>query len=178
MKPMYIHMLVAGLVSVSLPAFSAQWLVSGGYGKQAGATQHNTTFGCDVIFWQHARSRRQELAVGAGYTYLHTDAPESKTIHALSIFPQLSLYADPIDDATPVFFVRALGPSYLSSRVLGRRKQGKHFTFQAQVGVGIYFGRDRKRLVALSYKHFSNGRLFSPNDGIDVPFVLSFGQRW
>jgi hypothetical protein len=78
------------------------------------------------------------------------------------------------------FFVRALGPTYISSNTLGERKQDNHFAFQAQIG----FGYEKKMasgstmLLQLSWKHFSNANLFSDNDGIDIPFVLSMGIRF
>ena len=49
--------------------------------------------------------------------------------------------------------------------------------FQAQVGVGLIAPADTW-FIAASYKHFSNADLFAPNDGIDLPFVLTLGQRW
>ena len=40
------------------------------------------------------------------------------------------------------------------------------------------FGRRRRGILSLSWKHFSNGDLFDTNDGIDVPLVLSMGVQF
>ena len=81
------------------------------------------------------------------------------------------------DAVRPMFFVRALGPTWLSNRTLGDREQGSNFAFQAQIGAGLWFGEGKDWLVSLSYKHFSNAGLASPNDSFDVPVLLTVGYR-
>ena len=71
------------------------------------------------------------------------------------------------------------GPFWGSKRTLFDRC---HFestddAFQAQVGAGLWFGKDKDWLVALSYKHFSNAGLTSPNQAFDVPVLLTLGYR-
>lgn len=153
------------------------WLVNAGGGEQSGSEQDNRMAGADLIFFQHRRSERQELVVGVGYTDMRTDAGFNERVQALSVFPQLNLYARGNDSVRPMFFVRALGPTWLSSRHLGDREQGSSFAFQAQVGAWLWFGKDKDWLVSLSYKHFSNAELASPNEAFDVPLLLSLGRR-
>ena len=117
-----------------------------------------------------------------------TDAASNDSMYAVSIYPQISLY--PVEGswpysitpswAEPYFFVRALGPSYISSNNLGDRQQAHNFAFQAQIGVGavIKTRNDTEVIVALSWKHFSNANLFNSNDGIDFPIVLSVGIKF
>ncbi|TCI03298.1 acyloxyacyl hydrolase [Corallincola luteus] len=166
------------LFSVSFCKAKTQLLLNAGGGPQPGGSQTNYTAGADLIFWQYERSSRQTLFLGTGITYLGTDEDVNEEIYAISVFPQLNLYTDKWGENQPYFFVRALGPTYLSSRKLGEREQGKRFAFQAQVGAGVYFGANESWLVSVSYKHFSNANLFSPNDGLDVPILLSLGRRW
>ncbi|GAA5215068.1 hypothetical protein GCM10025776_10140 [Corallincola platygyrae] len=66
----------------------------------------------------------------------------------------------------------------MSDKRLGERKQSERFSFQAQIGAGVYFGKDLNWLASISYKHFSNANLFNENDGFDVPIVLTIGRRW
>ncbi len=33
-------------------------------------------------------------------------------------------------------------------------------------------------MLQVSFKHFSNANWFSDNDGIDIPFVLTFGYSY
>lgn len=155
-----------------------QLMLNAGYGFQANTEQNNYSYGADISFYRYDRSPKQALLLGLGYSYLGTDAATNTKLHAISIFPQLNLYALPWYGLQPLFFVRALGPSYLTAKKLGEREQGKHFAFQAQVGAGFYFGVERSWLATISYKHFSNANLFEPNDGIDLPFMLTLARRW
>jgi hypothetical protein len=165
----------------SSQAVSARELIlTAGGGSQPHADQHNTSIGLDFSFFRLERSQRQHLQLGISYTYLHTDADTHTNLWAISLYPQLSLYpkADGWfrglfpDSVAPYFFVRALGPSYISSTRLGTREQANHFAFQAQVGLGLTFDLGRRQgIVSLSYN------LFHMNDGIDVPLVLSLGMK-
>jgi hypothetical protein len=153
------------------------WQVNHGEGGQSGSSQDNSMSGVDVIFFQHARSERQEFVIGAGYTDIQSDTAIDDHVRAVSLFPQLNLYGRERESVRPMFFVRALGPTWLSGRQLGSREQGSQFAFQAQVGAGLWFGPRKDWFAALSYKHFSNAGLFSPNDSFDVPVALTLGYR-
>jgi hypothetical protein len=170
--------LAAGLLlSNTASADDLIWLVNAGGGQQSNSEQDNRMAGADLIFYQHARSERQEIVIGVGYTDIHTNAGFNEHVQAVSIFPQLNLYGKGNAAVRPMFFVRALGPTWLSNRNLGDREQGRSFAFQAQIGAGLWFGKDKDWLVSLSYKHFSNAGLASPNEAFDVPVLLSLGYR-
>jgi lipid A 3-O-deacylase len=159
---------------------------SGGSGGNSG--QINSTFGVDYMFYRNDRSLRSSFHVGVGYTYIGADSDEFDKIQAISIYPQLSLYPGPDSKASswfsgttkPYFYVRALGPTFISANRLGTRQQANHFTFQAQIGIGLItqMNNGTEFVTALSFKHFSNANLFKENDGIDLPFVLNFGMRF
>src|SRR5690606_17510146 len=114
------------LMLVTTPASAGErinhLLVSWGTGPQEDADQRNSQVAADYTFYQHRRSVRQTLAIGTGYTRLRTDAATNREIHAFSIYPQLTLW--PLQARFPAayFFVRALGPSYLSANLLGTRR--------------------------------------------------------
>lgn len=150
-----------------------------------GSNQVNHTAGVDYSFFRHDRSARSALLIGMSYTYMGANSMEYDRIHAVSVYPQLSLYPasgswvnDILPgDAEPYFFVRALGPSYISANRLGSRQQARNFAFQAQIGVGanIALKHGRHATIGVAWKHFSNANLFSDNDGIDLPVVLNIG---
>jgi hypothetical protein len=161
-----------------LGAVADELAVHAGFGHQAGTAQDNWGGGLDWEFWRHARSQRQFLSLGVGYTQLRTDAASNTELRAFSLYPQLTLLArERARQWQPYFFVRALGPTFIDGKELGVREQAEHLAFQAQVGAGL-IAPDDSWFVAVSYKHFSNADLFSPNDGIDLPFVLTLGRRW
>jgi hypothetical protein len=163
-------------------------LVTLGQGSQPGADQRNETVGVDYSFHRFERSARQHIDVGVSYTRLTTSAADSRSLYAVSIYPQITLYPAKTSRlaarsppwAEPFFFVRALGPTYISDSTLGSRRQADSFTFQAQVGVGVLLspGAERRTVVAVSWKHFSNADLYTDNDGIDVPLVISVGMKF
>jgi|ETNmetMinimDraft_3_1059899.scaffolds.fasta_scaffold149159_1 hypothetical protein len=159
-----------------------------GGGKQPDSKQENKIVGLDINFFEYIRSNRQTMNIGVSYTQLKTNFDTDKKLWAISIYPQLTLF--PSEDSwlsnqvlkttTPYFFVRALGPTYLSNNTLGDRKQSKNLTFQAQVGLGILFKTksSKENFLFISWKHFSNANLFSENDGFDSPIVIGFGLKF
>lgn len=152
-------------------------LMSWGTGVQHGEGQRNSQFAVDYEFYQFQRSPRSGFSFGIGYTRLTTDAATDKSIDVFSIYPQLTLWPVSPSLRGTYFFVRALGPSYMSANRLGSRQQDNHLTFQAQVGVGYrkQLAGSRAMLLQVSWKHFSNANLFADNDGIDIPMVLTLG---
>ncbi len=182
-----LRLLAALLLAMSPGAAFAQevlGMINVGGGPQPNGDQVHRTAGVDLNLWRWDRTARQQISVGVGYTFLRSNRGPNKQLHAISVYPQLTLTpADPNrfgrffpQGAVPYFFVRALGPSYISERTIGEREQGKRFTFQAQIGVGMRWKSDnRTKHLALSAKHFSNANLYADNDGIDMPLVLSYG---
>jgi len=161
-----------------LPARAGElMLYYGGGPQQHDADQHNRGWGVDYNFYKHVRSVRSELSVGAGFTRMTNDADEHDSLYALSVYPQLTLYPSKPVILNPFFFVRALGPSYISTNQFGSREQDNHFSFQSQVGIGIrpWMSEHRQIRIMLSWKHFSNANLFRDNDGFDLPITLSLG---
>lgn len=145
-----------------------------GAGPQPGeAGQHNQLLGVDWIPLHWMRSSRQILSLGGSVARLHgSQDGEQSSIDAFSVFPQLTLKARLWHGAEPLFMVRALGPSYLSERHLGRREQAMNFAFQAQVGAALRWDHHS---LALWYRHYSNANVRQPNDGFDIPLVIAFG---
>ena len=150
-----------------------------------GSRQTNYTVGVDYNFYRYERSERSSFVIGASYTYLGTNTDSNDQIHAVSIYPQLSMYPTAESwvnnlvpgNGEPFFYVRALGPSYISANQLGERRQANHFAFQAQLGIGATYRLkgDQQASFAIAWKHFSNANLYDDNDGIDLPIVLTFG---
>lgn len=170
---------VVSTILLAQPVIADELLVSFGGGPQPDSSQNNKTYGIDYSFKTFEKSYRQHIDIGVSYTELTTDADENKRIRAFSIYPQLNLYPRQRSWGQPYFFVRALGPSYISRNQLGNRRQDNNFSFQAQVGYAARINwRGKEDLVLMvSWKHFSNANLFSDNDGIDVPFVINLGMK-
>jgi len=176
------------LSEVPSSANADELLVTAGQGPQPGSDQRNETIGFDYSFYRVERSERQHVSVGVSYTRLTTNAADYGSLYAVSVYPQITLFPSATSRiaahsphwARPFFFVRALGPSYISASTLGSRRQAESFAFQAQIGVGVQLnpGAERRGVIAVSWKHFSNADLYRYNDGIDVPFVINVGMAF
>ena len=162
------------------PAGADEIIFALGAGSQPGADQQNKQFSLDYIFADWIRSPRTTLSLGVGYSQLKSDTDTNAGLKVFSVFPQLTLTPASENLSNYYFFVRALGPSYISENAFGERKQDNHFTFHAQVGVGFKkdISIDESILIQVSWKHFSNANLFSDNDGIDIPLVVSIGYKF
>lgn len=155
-------------------------ILSAGGGPQYDSQQHNYSYGLDYSFMRIKRSYRQDFLLGLSFTHVGANAANDTGFSAISIYPQINLYPRAQTWGQPYFFVRALGPSYISRNRLGDRQQAKNFAFQAQFGIGAYLKYREKEqgIITLSFKHFSNANIFKDNDGIDLPFTISVGMRF
>ncbi|WP_193163648.1 acyloxyacyl hydrolase [Microbulbifer hainanensis] len=177
---MRILLAVFTFVLLVQPAIADELLLSGGGGPQPHSDQNNRTYGIDYSFKKFEKSYRQHIHLGVSYTRVETDTDAHRSFDAISIYPQLNLYPRQRSWGQPYFFVRALGPSYISSNQLGDRHQDNNFAFQAQVGYAARINWQSKEdlVIMVSWKHFSNANLFNDNDGIDMPFVINVGLNF
>lgn len=166
-------------------ASAREVLLSVGAGPQPGGDQTNRLASVDYRFYTFERSERQHISIGVAYTRVESDTAVNDSLAAITVYPEFSYYpaaegrireAMP-ERVEPHFFMRWLGASYISDNTLGDRRQENHFSFLAELGVGflVDFGERHRSDFRISWKHFSNARLFDHNDGIDVPFVISWG---
>lgn len=147
-------------------------------GKEPGGDQDNSLVALDYEFVRKSRSIRSSLSLGVSYAYMRNNADVGAgDAHVLSLYPQLTLHPQYAALRNTWFFVRALGPGYLSDNQFGHLRQDNHFTFLAQVGVGyrMPLDGDNALLWQVSWRHYSNANLFNDNDGIDFPVTLSIG---
>ena len=168
-------------VTLSLPISADELTFFRGTGpQQHDSTQENDGWGADYSFYKIVRSKHSELSFGIGYTRMTNDSERNNALYAISLYPQLTLFPSIKVALNPFFFVRALGPSYISENQFGLRSQDNNFSFQAQVGVGIrpYLTKRQQVKIMFSWKHFSNANLFKNNESFDLPFTLSIGFEW
>jgi hypothetical protein len=70
------------------------------------------------------------------------------------------------------------GPTYISRIEIDSLEIGKRFTFQDFMGVGSYFGKNRRVNVEVRIAHYSNGNLFPKNEGVMIPLTFNLGWTW
>jgi hypothetical protein len=159
-----------------------------GAGPQPGSDQRNEIDGIEYSFYTLERSSRQHIQIGVSYSRLRTNVNPANEVRAVSVYPQLTFYPSMTSRirqhmpsrARPFFFARMLGPTYVSESSLEDRQQAGNFSFHAQLGagVGIELRGGRQAILTMSWRHFSNANIASPNDGFDFPFTITAGIKY
>jgi len=122
--------------------------------------------------WGVSTSYWQSKGIGTGLSN-----PNKQDFFTLSVFPVARftvLHTKPLD---AYFYYSVAGPTYISKIMIDGENTGKHFTFQDNMGVGIYFGEKRNLNAEIMLGHYSNGNLFPNNDAVKVPLTLKVGYN-
>jgi len=101
-----------------------------------------------------------------------------ENFYTLSIYPVLKwtfLHTKPAD---LYFFYTVAGPAYISKTTIDGKDMGEHFTFQDNMGTGIFLGERRSLNAEIKIGHYSNGDLFPGNEGVKIPLTLNIGYAF
>lgn len=121
------------------------------------------------------RSRKVfALDWGAGFGIWKSRDLEQSFL-TLSVYPVLKFTALRTRPVDFVFEYSVAGPTWMSRSVVDHKKLGKRFTFQDFMGLGIITGKQRNLHAGLRIAHFSNGNIFTNNEGVKVPLTLNLG---
>ncbi len=171
--------LVCGMPGLSVEAGTAY--VGGGYAPQSLMRlegQYNGIVDVSYFFWEtEPTDRGLQWLCGSGYTYIFTDVSLNEEVHVFSVLPSMRQYLKTRGQFHP-FLEVTIGPSYSSERFLGSREQGSHFIFNDFFSVGAAWGDEDQWEFKYSWRHLSNGNLYLPNPGWDVPFSFHLGRRF
>ena len=108
------------------------------------------------------------LALGAW----HSTAPFSNTLRTAAASLELRLYPATNTRDVPFYILGSVGPAYLSQTQFGTNFQGSHVTGQWIGGLGLEY---QNFDVNFHLVHYSNANTVSPNDGINILYMLSMG---
>lgn len=114
---------------------------------------------------------------GASATYFQSR--EGKTdVLAFSIFPVLRFYLlrNPNFDFYTNYSI--IGPTYITKSNIDNTKSGPNITYQDTMGFGFFFGKKRKYNLEFRIMHFSNGNIFTKNDGVAIPLQFTLGKTF
>lgn len=117
------------------------------------------------------------LDLGANASYWESNIKQDH-FYTLSLFPvfKVSLFhSKPLDG---YFYYSVAGPTYISKTVIDDFRMGGHFTFQDNMGTGVYFGKNRNYNFELRIGHYSNGNLYPYNEAVKVPTTFCFGYAF
>ena len=146
------------------------------------------------IFWKGAIQAQQALIAtyqknvfhgkrifsidwGTSFTIAQTELNKT-AFFAISIYPILRFWflRNNYTDNYVVYSI--VGPTYFSKKQLDDLNTGEHITYQDYLGIGTFFGKNRRLNSEIKIVHFSNGNIFAVNPGIDVPLTLSMGYSF
>ncbi len=103
-----------------------------------------------------------------------TDAKQYPDIAILAFAPVFRLQQqNSIDTNLNPYLEVSVGLSAMSRDKLGHRDLGARFAFQDLLGFGILFGKQQQFDLSYHFLHYSNAKIFPPNEGIDVKSLIS-----
>lgn len=102
----------------------------------------------------------------------------SANIIAISVFPVLRFWLFRRDILDFYFDYSAVGPSFITPVLIDGYDTGEHFTFQDFMGIGFYWGKEKRINTEFKITHYSNGGAFSINPGVDVPLMFNIGYTF
>jgi opacity protein-like surface antigen len=112
--------------------------------------------------------------LGASASYWKSDG-NGDHFATLSFYPLFRFFLARTEPADVYFSYSLAGPTLMSDTVLDGRDTGERFTFQDFMGLGMFFGKDRRLNAELGIKHYSNGNIFTQNASIKIPLTLTLG---
>lgn len=93
----------------------------------------------------------------------------------LSVYPVLRFNFLRCTLADAYFFYSIAGPTYISKIIIDGNSMGSQFTFQDNMGIGMFLGKHRNYNVEVKIGHYSNGNIFPTNEGVKIPLTLNLG---
>lgn len=99
----------------------------------------------------------------------------NETFITLSVFPVLRFTFLRTRSADAYLFYSVAGPTFISHISIDGVNTGGHFTFQDNMGVGLFFGRQKKYNAEIRIGHYSNGNILPRNPGIKIPLTFNLG---
>ncbi|WP_405565055.1 acyloxyacyl hydrolase [Polaribacter sp. Asnod6-C07] len=114
---------------------------------------------------------------GVSATYFQSTRGKTD-VFAFSIFPVLRFYLLRKKDYDFYTNYSIIGPTYISKSNIDNTETGPKSTYQDTMGFGVFFGKERKYNLELRIMHYSNGNIFTKNDGVAIPLQLTFGKTF
>lgn len=114
---------------------------------------------------------------GASVTAFQSELT-NENVFAFSIFPVLRFYLLRKKDFDFYTNYSIIGPTFLTKSDIDGLETGPKITYQDTMGFGVFFGKERKYNFELRIMHYSNGNIFTGNDGVAVPLQFTLGKTF
>lgn len=151
-----------------------------GYGQEVGANYDNSGFYAQAILYRFNKIDQYLIfMIDTSIGFWHASTMNNNRLVALALSPAFRAYfVNPETHRVRPYLQISFGPSYFSNKILGTQAQGSHFLFQSTLGGGIEFKLNQKnQALDLSGMliHYCNAGLYRPNEGTDIPIVITLG---
>ena len=137
--------------------------------------QHAVSFTYQRLIYRSEKIFSLDWGVSATYF----QSRKGKTdVFAFSVFPVLRFYVlrKPKFDFYANYSI--IGPAYISKSDIDGFESGPNITYQDTMGFGVFFGKERTYNFELRIMHYSNGNIFTRNDGVAIPIQLTLGKTF
>lgn len=114
---------------------------------------------------------------GASVTYFQSPI-NNENVFAFSVFPVLRFYLLRRDGFDFYTNYSIIGPAFITKSDIDDIKTGPKITYQDTMGFGVFFGKERKYNAELRIMHYSNGNIFTRNDGVAIPIQFTLGKTF
>lgn len=113
-----------------------------------------------------------DWGVEAGVWQSNIKNDEFFTLSAYPVFRLNFLHTNLFDS---YFYYSVAAPTFISKIIIDDINTGEHFTFQDNMGVGFFFGKERNMNAEIKIGHYSNGNIFPYNDAVMIPLSFNVG---
>jgi hypothetical protein len=114
---------------------------------------------------------------GASVTAFQSELT-NENVFAFSIFPTLRFYLLRKKGFDFYTNYSIIGPTFLTKSNIDGLDSGPKITYQDTMGFGVLFGKERKYNFELRIMHYSNGNIFTGNDGVAIPLQFTLGKTF
>lgn len=114
---------------------------------------------------------------GVSASYWQSDKSR-QGFYTLSLYPAFRLNVLHAKALDAYVYYSVAGPAYISSIIIDGVDTGEHFTFQDNIGVGAFFGKQHTLNAEIRIGHYSNGNIFPENGSVKVPLSLNVGYTF
>lgn len=102
----------------------------------------------------------------------------NENVFAFSIFPVVRFYLLRKKGFDFYTNYSLIGPTYITESDIDGFESGPKITYQDTMGFGVFFGKERKYNFELRIMHYSNGNIFTRNDGVAIPLQFTLGKTF
>lgn len=170
------------LITTNTYAWDHEISAGYGWGKEINEDYQTTAFVLSGKFYKFPKIDNTLFAtIDGSISQLHADTSDYSNLTTAALALALRAYfINPELHKIRPYLEISSGPAYLSENQLGKRQQGANFDLQSTLGGGIEFGLKNKRSVDINLHlvHYCNAGLFKPNQGFNVPYVVSIGYQF